>query len=120
MGRLIGKGGEVLNAIQTIVTSIAITNSSRPDADSGAPRSKRVIVNVGDYKDRRDDSLKSLAMKKAEYVKSSGRFVKLEPMNARDRAIIHTLLGEIDGIRTYSTGKDPFRCLCIAPAEKNT
>jgi len=110
VGRLIGKGGEVLNAIQTLVTSIAISNAN----GSG----RRVMVNVGDYKERRGDSLKTLALKKAELCKISGRFIKLEPMNARDRAIIHTALSEVTGIRTYSTGKDPFRCLCIAPADK--
>ena len=110
IGRLIGKGGEVLNAIQTIVSSIAISNA--------CGEGKRVFVNIGDYKERRGDSLQSLALKKAEYVKNSGKFVKLDPMNARDRAIIHTALSEVEGIRTYSTGKDPFRCLCIAPADK--
>jgi len=110
VGRLIGKGGEVLNAIQTIVSSIAISNSNG--------EGKRVFINIGDYKERRGDSLQTLALKKAEYVKSSGKFVKLDPMNSRDRAIIHTVLSEVEGIRTYSTGKDPFRCLCIAPADK--
>ena len=111
IGRLIGKSGAVLNAIQTIVSSIAISNANG--------EGKRVFVNIGDYKEKRGDSLQSLAMKKAEYVKRTGRFVKLEPMNARDRAIIHTALSEVEGIKTYSTGRDPFRCLCISPADNN-
>jgi spoIIIJ-associated protein len=110
IGNLIGKNGTTLNAIQAIVTSIAISNS--------AGEGKRVLVNVGDYKERRGDTLHSIAMKKAEYVKRTGRFCKLDPMNARDRAIIHTHLQEVEGIKTYSTGKDPFRCLCIAPADE--
>jgi len=111
VGQIIGKGGEVMNAIQTIVSSIAIANS--------AGENKRVYFNVEDYKERRTETLKTLAVRKAEKVKETGRFIKLEPMNARERAIIHSALQEIQGIRTYSTGKDPYRCLCIAPARKD-
>ena len=109
IGRLIGKNGVVLNAIQTLVSSIAISNANGEGT--------RVFVNIGDYKEKRGDTLQSLAIKKAEKVKETGRYIKLEPMNARDRAIIHTALSEVKGIKTYSTGKDPFRCLCIAPAD---
>jgi spoIIIJ-associated protein len=112
IGRLIGKGGSALNALQTLVSSVAISNAN------GEP--KRVFVNVGDYKEKRGDTLQTLAMKKAEFVKRTGRFVKFEPMNARDRAIIHSTLQSVEGIKTYSTGKDPFRCLCIAPADGTT
>lgn len=107
VGQIIGKGGEVMNAIQTIISSIAIANS--------AGENKRVYFNVEDYKERRGETLKALAVRKAEKVKTTGRYIKLEPMNARDRAIIHSALQGIEGIRTYSTGKDPHRCLCIAP-----
>jgi len=107
-GKIIGKGGEVMNAIQTIVTTIAIANS--------AGENRRVVINVGGYKEKRIETLKALAVKKAEKVKETGRYIKLEPMNARERAIIHAAIQGIEGIRTYSTGKDPYRCLCIAPA----
>lgn len=110
IGILIGKNGVSLNAIQTIVTSIAISNSTG--------EGKRVIVNVGDYREKRGDTLQAIAMKKAEWVKKTGRYAKLDPMSARDRAIIHTTLATVEGIKTYSTGRDPFRCLCIAPADK--
>jgi spoIIIJ-associated protein len=111
IGMLIGKNGSTLNSIQAIVTSIAISNSQG--------EGKRVLVNVGDYKERRGDTLQAIAMKKSDYVKRTGRFVKLDPMNARDRAIVHTTLQDVEGIKTYSTGRDPFRCLCIAPADAN-
>jgi len=110
VGQIIGKGGEVMNAIQTLVSSIAIANS--------AGENKRVYFNVEDYKERRTETLKALAVRKAEKVKETGRFIKLEPMNSRERAIIHSALQDIEGIRSYSTGKDPHRCLCIAPARK--
>jgi spoIIIJ-associated protein len=111
VGMIIGKGGEVLNAIQTLVSSIAIANS--------AGENKRVYVNINDYKERRDETLKGQALRKAEKVKETGRYIKLDPMSARERAIIHSALQEVEGIRTYSTGKDPHRCLCIAPAKKD-
>jgi|GEM_PF-783647 len=107
VGMVIGKGGEVMNAIQTLVSSIAIFNSNGEQ--------RRVNVNVKDYKERRVETLKNLALKKAEKVKTSGRYIKLNPMNARDRAIVHSALQNIEGIKTYSTGKEPHRCLCIAP-----
>jgi len=110
VGQIIGKGGEVLNAIQTLISSVAIAHS--------AGEQKRVYFNVEDYKERREETLKALAVRKAEKVKETGRFIKLEPMNARERAIIHSALQDITGIRTYSTGKDPHRCLCIAPARE--
>jgi spoIIIJ-associated protein len=111
IGRLIGKNGVVMNAIQTLVSTIAIANANGEGT--------RVFVNIGDYKEKRGDTLQALAIKKAEKVKETGRYIKLEPMNARDRAIIHTALSEVKGIKTYSTGQDPFRCLCIAPADSD-
>jgi len=108
VGRLIGKGGEALYALQTVVTSIAISNQSGD--------TRRVYVNVEGYKEKREETLKGLASKKAEYVKKTGRFVKLEPMTPRDRAIIHTALQDIEGVRSYSTGQGNMRCLVVAPA----
>ena len=107
VGEIIGKGGIVLGAIQTIISSIAIANA--------AGEQKRVYFNVEDYKERREETLKAMAVRKAEKVKATGRYIKLDPMSARDRAIIHSALDGIEGIRTYSTGSDPNRCLCIAP-----
>ena len=106
-GQLIGKNGSVLNALQALVSSVAISNSFGEQ--------KRVFINVGDYRERRGDTLESMARKKAERVKETGRQHKFDPMNARDRAIVHTALQNFPGIKTFSTGKDPYRCLVIAP-----
>ncbi|MCL2755480.1 MAG: KH domain-containing protein [Firmicutes bacterium] len=110
VGRLIGKGGEALNALQTLVSSVAISHANGDN--------KRVFVNIENYKEKRTETLQSLAKKKAEYVKESGRYVKLEPMIARDRAIIHTVIQSIEGVRSYSTGEGVNRRLVIAPANK--
>ena len=109
VGRLIGKGGDALNALQVVVSSIAISNSN------GDP--KRVYVNVENYKERRVETLKQLAQKKATFAKESGRNVKLEPMSPRDRAIIHTEIQNINGVRSYSIGDGNSRRLVIT-AEK--
>jgi len=118
IGILIGKAGIVLGAIQTITQSIARNYDTSAD-DPTAPRT-RVMVNIGDYRDRRNDTVNQLAMKKADYVKRTGRMVELDPMPARERAIIHTALQNISGIKTFSTGKEPHRKLCIAPADATT
>jgi len=107
VGRLIGKGGDALHALQTLVTTIAISNQNGD--------TRRVYVNVSGYKEKRDETLKALAARKAEYVKKSGRYVKLDPMTPRDRAIVHNALQEIEGVRSYSTGQGNKRQVVIAP-----
>lgn len=110
VGRLIGKGGEALFALQTLVSSIAISNQNGDI--------RRIFINVEGYREKREETLKALAQRKAEYVKKSGRFVKLEPMTPRDRAIMHNVVSEIEGVRSYSTGQGQQRCLVIAPGEQ--
>jgi len=111
MGRLIGKGGEALNALQTLVSQIAINNSHGDN--------KRVYVNIENYKEKRDATLKNLAKKKADHVLKTGKRITLEPMSARDRAIIHTEVQNIEGVRTYSVGEGMNRKLCMAPADRD-
>ncbi|MCL2570377.1 MAG: KH domain-containing protein [Firmicutes bacterium] len=106
VGRLIGKGGEALNALQTLVSSIAINNAKGDN--------KRVYVNIENYHEKRTDTLKALAQKKAEYVLRTGKRITLEPMTARERAIIHTAVQEITGVKSYSFGEGVNRRLCIA------
>ena len=110
VGRLIGKGGEAMYALQTLVTTLAISNQNGD--------TRRVYVNIEGYKEKRDETLKSLAQRKAEYVLKSGRYVKMEPMTPRDRAIMHNALQEIEGVRSFSTGQGTKRQLVIAPAKE--
>ena len=107
VGRLIGKGGVALHALQTIVTSIAI------QAANGENR--RVYVNIENYKEKRTQTLQELASRKAEVVKKTGKTLRLDPMTPRERAIIHTHLQNMEGIKTFSKGMDPNRYLVIAP-----
>jgi len=110
VGRLIGKGGVALAALQTIVTSVAI--------GAGEGEKRRVYVNIENYKEKREVTLRELGLKKAEVVKRTGKTLRLDPMIPRERAIIHTALQEVEGIKTFSKGTDPNRYLVIAPVEK--
>jgi len=110
VGRLIGKGGEALNALQVLTSSIAINNANGEN--------KRVYVNIENYKERREETLKNIAKKKSEFVLKTGKSAKLEPMTPRDRAIVHTVVQEIQGVRSYSIGEGAARRLVIAVARE--
>lgn len=110
VSRLIGKGGKTMAAINTIVAAIGI------NTHSGEPR--RVVVDIANYREKRRESLIALAKRKAEYVKTSGRSVKLEPMPARERVIVHTALQDVEGVITQSEGVEPHRFLVIKPGAR--
>lgn len=110
VSRLIGKGGRTLAAINILVNAIAV------NTHSGEPR--RVVVDIEDYRERRRESLINLAKRKAEQVKNTGRAVKLDPMPARERVIVHTALQDVEGIITQSEGVEPQRYLVIKPGAR--
>ena len=110
VGRLIGKNGHTMAAINTIVHSIAInTHSDEP---------RRVSVDIGNYREKRKDYLIELAKRKAEQVKRTGRSVRLDPMPARERVIVHLTLQDVEGIITESEGIEPHRYLVIKPGAR--
>jgi spoIIIJ-associated protein len=110
VSRLIGKEGHTMMAINTLVSSVAINNANG--------EGRRVIVDIERYREKRQASLVELAKRKAEWVIQSGRTVKLEPMPARERVIIHTALQDMEGIATHSVGDEPNRCLVISPSAR--
>lgn len=103
---LIGKRGQTLNAIQQLVQ--LITNQH-------AEQFKVVRLNVGDYRERREQSLAQLADRMADRAIKTGRKVQLEPMPAYERKVIHHTLSNRMDIETYSEGLDPHRYLVIEP-----
>ena len=105
--KLIGYRGEILNSLQTIINSVANKNS-----DSKV----RVILNVGNYKEKREKALEELADKISKTVIKTGKSITLEPMVAYERKIIHNRLQQNSKIRTYSIGDEPYRKVVI---EKN-
>lgn len=110
VSRLIGKNGRTMEAINAIIHAIAI------NAHTDEPR--RVSVDIGNYRGKRKDYLIDLAKRKAEQVKTTGRSVRLKPMPARERVIVHLTLQDMEGIITESEGVEPNRYLVIKPGAR--
>ena len=104
-GFLIGHRGDVLNALQTILTSIA-----NKESDSKI----RVILDIENYRSKRKETLENLANKLAKTVLRTGKPITLEPMSAYERKIIHTKLQENKNITTHSIGEEPNRKIVIS------
>ena len=103
---VIGRRGEVLDAVQTLASAVA--NTGRDDY-------LRVVVDCEDYRERREETLKKLANNLAEKANRLGRKIKLEPMNPYERRIIHAALNERNDVKTKSEGKEPDRYIVIIP-----
>lgn len=103
-GLVIGHRGEGLSAIQYLANVIEQKQNRY---------AKRLIVDVADYREKRDDSLKDLADRMARQCLKLRKPIKLKPMNAYDRRIVHTYLQNFKGVNTHSVGKEPNRCLII-------
>lgn len=107
-GIIIGKRGETLDAIQYLARMIA---------NKGNQSYKRVAINVGNYRAKREETLKILARKTATKAVRQGRSISLEPMNPYERRIIHTAVQEIEGATSHSIGSDLDRRVVIAPVD---
>ena len=104
LGIVIGKRGVTLDAIQYLMTRIV-----NKDQDEYT----RVFLDTSNYRAKREKTLISLAEKTAKKVLRTGRNVRMEPMNAAERRIIHAAIQDIDGVMTYSEGRDPHRRVTI-------
>lgn len=105
---LVGKHGEVLNAMQYLVNIIAGRRF-----DNGV----RATLDGNDYRRRREDALTQLATKIADQVKQRGEEAVLDALPAFERRIVHKALSGYEGISTYSEGEEPNRRVVIAPAD---
>jgi len=105
---LVGKHGEVLNAMQYLVNIIAGRRF-----DNGV----RATLDGNDYRRRREDALTLLATKIADQVKERGEEAVLDALPAFERRIVHKALSGYEGISTYSEGEEPNRRVVIAPAD---
>lgn len=106
LGILIGKHGQTLDALQYLTNLAA--NQDMSEART------RIILDVENYRKRREETLYRLAMRLADRVRRSGEKIVLEPMSRHERKIIHTALQEEQRIFTYSDGDEPFRKVVIA------
>ncbi len=104
--RVIGKRGDVLDAIQNMAGAVA--NIGRDDY-------KKVVVDCENYRSQREDTLKALAAKLAKKAVESGRKLILEPMNPYERRIIHAALMDNAEVKTASEGKEPARYIVVIP-----
>lgn len=102
--RLIGYRGEALNALQTIISKIA--NKEQENI--------KVILDIGNYKDVRKQTLEELAKKLEKTVMKTQKSITLEPMSAYERKIIHTVLQTSEVVKTYSIGENENRRVVIA------
>ena len=109
LGVVIGRRGETLDAIQYL-TRLVINR--------GSEDYKRVSINVGNYREKRKETLEALAVKTANRVLKQGRRVTLEPMNPYERRIIHSKVAEIEGVFSNSIGEEPFRKVVISANAK--
>lgn len=105
MAIIIGRRGETLDALQYI-TSLVV-NKNREDYS-------RVVLNVENYREKREESLKKLAKRLADKVVRYRRDITLESMNPYERRIIHATLQNYPNVRTYSIGEEPGRKVVIA------
>lgn len=106
LGILIGKHGQTLDALQYL-TNLATGKNFR--------RRYFVLLDVEGYRERRRQTLESLAHRLAGKVKRTGEEVKLEPMPAGERRIIHLALQHDYAVTTDSEGETPYRCVVIRP-----
>ena len=86
-------------------------------ANKGNSSYKRVSINVGNYRAKREETLRILARKTAVKAVRQGRNISLEPMNPYERRIIHTAVQEIEGATSHSIGSDLDRRVVISPVE---
>ena len=104
LGYLIGRRGDTLDALQHL------TNYS---INRGVEGRFRISVDAEEYREKREESLRRYARKKAQQVLKARRRTTLEPMNAYERHVIHAALQEMENITTHSTGTEPNRRVVI-------
>lgn len=109
LGLLIGRHGDVLDAVQYLATLAA--NKDRENF-------YRITIDIENYREKRAETLRALARRMSEKVLKYKRSFALEPMNAYERRIIHTECQNIEGVTTYSIGDGADRKIVIAPEGK--
>ena len=104
LGILIGKHGQTLDALQYLINLVA---------NKHGDHRVRIMLDVEDYRRRRTDTLKNLALRLAERVRRRGDEIALEPMTPQERKIIHMALQDNPYVYTVSEGDEPFRKIVI-------
>lgn len=105
LGILIGHRGETLDAVQYLC-NLAVNKK--------LDQRVHIVLDVENYRQRREETLIRLARKLSQKAKRTGRRVVLEPMSPQERRIIHTALQEDPEIQTFSEGQEPYRRVIIS------
>jgi spoIIIJ-associated protein len=106
LGILIGRRGDTLKAFE-FLTNVA--------SGKGSGEFGRVFVDAAGYRQRRERELADMALSVAKRVERLGSRVAMEPMDARDRRVVHVALQGRGTVETYSEGEEPFRRVIVAP-----
>ncbi len=108
-GLLIGKGGKTLDALEFLIKRIV---------NKKLKRNVQIELDVQGYRERRKEYLRKLAISLAEKAKKIGKPVTTEPLNARDRKVIHVTLKDDNSLETKSQGEGSLRKIVIIPKTK--
>ena len=106
LSHLVGRDGEVLDALQEL-TRLAVQTAT-------GERS-RLMLDLDGFRSEKKNTLAKLAEETADEVKSSGKPMKLSPMNAFERKIVHDTIQKL-GLKSESEGEDPDRCVVVMPS----
>lgn len=109
LGALIGRQGRTLAAVHEVTRTVI---------QRRLQTYVRLVVDVEGYREERRNALGRYARKLAERVLEEGNEIALEPMNPADRKVVHDAVNEIAGVRTFSEGREPKRCVVICPEEQ--
>lgn len=102
--KLIGKKGSVLDSLNTI---------GQIYLNKNLEEFKRLYIDIGDYRQKRQEKVRELAIQGCERARKYGTKVSLEYMTSYDRRIVHETLAGIEGVKTFSEGNEPHRRVCI-------
>jgi len=104
LGLLIGRHGQTIDAVQTLVSAIV---------NRGEEERREVTVDAAGYRERRRRTLESLAVRSADEAVREGTRIELEPMSSAERKLVHERLKNYAGVRTVSEGAEPHRYVVI-------
>lgn len=108
-GRVIGKKGQVLQALQFLTHRVV----NRPGEEK-----RHILVDAEGYRSRRDTNLATMARKLGKQALELGKIITFEPMNPRDRRVVHMALAKFEGVITKSDGEGDDRRVQIIPVRR--
>ena len=115
VGLFIGRRGQTIDAVQHLAQRIVFRGPPAPPT-RGSPDA-RVVIDADGYRERRAETLRTIALDAAVQALRSGEAIELDPMPASERRIVHEYLRDRGDVETHSEGEEPERYLVVEPAE---